>query len=185
MFALLQAIRAVGLEQKAIVTWDKGTGGMGTLYRQQAEFVVVTKAGKGPHINNVERGRHGRNRTTVWSAPGMAQFGRGRKEALRLHPTVKPVSLLMDALLDTSRPGGIVLDPFAGSGTLLLAAHRTHRVGRAIELDPCYVDVAVARMEALTGKPARHVATGLTFAEMAVQRQPGSGEGADARPAKS
>ena len=185
MFALLQAIRAVGLEQKALVTWDKGAGGMSSLYRQQAEFVVVTKAGKGPHINNVELGRHGRNRTTVWSAPGLAQFGKGRKEALRLHPTVKPVSLLMDALLDTSHPGGIVLDPFAGSGTLLLAAHRTHRVGRAIELDPGYVDVAIARMEALTGHPARHAATGLTFAEMAVQRQPGSAEGADARPVRS
>ena len=133
--------------------------------------MIVTKWGRGPHINNVEPGRHGRNRTTVWSAPGLAQFGRGRKEALRLHPTVKPVSLLTDALLDTSRPGGIVLDPFAGSGTLLLAAHRTHRVGRAIELNPCYVDVAVARMEALTGKPARHVAAGLTFAEVAIERR--------------
>lgn len=94
---------------------------------------------------------------------------------------MKPLSLLMDALLDTSRPGGIILDPFAGSGTLVLAAHRTHRVGRAIELDPGYVDVAVARMEKLTGHSARHVATGLTFAEMAMQRQPGSGKGADAR----
>jgi DNA modification methylase len=170
MFPLLQAIRAAGLEQKAVVVWDKGIGGMGSLYRQQVEFIVVTKSGNASHINNVDLGRWGRNRTTLWSAPGMAQFGKGRKEALQLHPTVKPVSLLMDALLDTSNRGGVVLDPFAGSGTLLAAAHRTQRLGRAIELDPKFVDVAIARMEKLTGKPARHASSNLTFAELSEQR---------------
>jgi len=170
MLALLQALRGAGLEQKSLVFWDKGGGGMGSPYRQQGEFVVITKWGKGPHIDNIQLGKHGRNRTTLWQAPGLAQFGKGRKEALALHPTVKPVSLIMDALLDTSHPGGIVLDPFGGSGTTLLAAHRTGRIGRAIELDPIYIDVAIRRMEALTGQPARHEATGLTFETLARQR---------------
>jgi DNA modification methylase len=170
MFPLQQAIRAAGLEQKTIAFWDKGGGGMGSPYRQQGEFVVITKWGKGPHIDNIQLGKYGRNRTTLWQAPGLAQFGKGRKEALELHPTVKPASLVMDALLDTSHPGGIILDPFAGSGTTLLAAHRTGRIGRAIELDPIYVDVAIRRMEALTGQSARHEETGLTFEALARQR---------------
>ncbi len=173
MFPLMQAVRNVGLQQKALVVWDKGAGGMGSLYRQQTEFVLVTKWGSAPHINNVELGKNGRNRTTLWSAPGLAQFGKDRKEALAGHPTCKPVGLLFDALLDTSRPGGIVLDPFAGSGSTLLAAQRARRLGRAIELDPAYVDVAVRRMEKLTGQPARHAKTGLTFAETAAQRAAG------------
>ncbi|WP_158807987.1 DNA modification methylase [Beijerinckia sp. L45] len=171
MFPLLQTIRDIGLVQKALVTWDKGAGGMGSLYRQQAEFVLVSKWGSAQHINNIQLGKHGRNRTTVWSAPGLAQFGKGRKEALKVHPTVKPVGLLVDALLDTSHSGGVVLDPFVGSGSTLLAAHRTHRLGRAIELDPTYVDVAVARMERATGVPAIHAASGLTFAALAERRK--------------
>src|SRR6266404_7560199 len=122
MHPLVTALRAAGLNQKALCIWDKGSGGMGSLYRQQTEFIIVTKWGTAPHINNIQLGRYGRNRTTVWSAPGLAQFGRGRDEALALHPTVKPVGLVADALLDTSTPNGVVLDPFAGSGTTLLAA---------------------------------------------------------------
>ena len=170
MHPLVSAARNVGLVQQNLCVWDKGAGGMGSLYRQQAEYILIMKWGKAAHINNVELGRHGRNRTTVWQAPGLAQFGRGRKAALGMHPTVKPIGLVADALLDTSRPGGIVLDPFCGSGTTLLAAHRTRRLGRGIELDPAYVDVAVRRMEAATGAPARHAGTGLTFAEMAAVR---------------
>lgn len=170
MHPLVSAARRVGLVQQTLCVWDKGAGGMGSLYRHQAEFVLVMKWGKAAHINNVELGRHGRNRTTVWQAPGLAQFGRGRKAALGMHPTVKPIGLVADALLDTSRPGGVVLDPFCGSGTTLLAAHRTRRLGRGIELDPAYVDVAVRRMEAATRVPARHAETGLTFAETTAAR---------------
>ena len=170
MYPLVSAARKVGLVQQNLCVWDKGAGGMGSLYRQQAEYIVIMKWGKAAHINNVELGRHGRNRTTVWQAPGLAQSGRGRKAALGMHPTVKPIGLVADALLDTSHPGGIILDPFCGSGTTLLAAHRTRRLGRGIELDPAYVDVAVRRMEAATGAPARHAVTGLTFAEMAAVR---------------
>ncbi|MDP4025984.1 DNA modification methylase [Methylobacterium sp. NEAU 140] len=170
MLPLLTAARGAGLTQLTTCVWDKGVGGMGSLYRQQAEFVLVMKHGRGRHINNVSLGRHGRNRTTIWSAPGLNGFGAGRQEALALHPTVKPVGLIADALLDTSERGGLILDPFCGSGTTLLAAHRTGQIGRGIELDPVYVDVAVRRMEALTGSPARHAESGLTFAEVAEMR---------------
>lgn len=170
MYPLQTAMRGAGLVQKALCVWDKGAGGMGSLYRQQAEFVIVAKWGRAPHVNNIELGRYGRNRTTVWQAPGLAQFGRGRKEALGMHPTVKPVGLIADMLLDTSRIGGVILDPFCGSGTTLLAAHRTRRLGRGIELDPRFVDVAVRRMEASTGEPARLAGTDLTFAEVAAAR---------------
>ncbi|SFM75577.1 site-specific DNA-methyltransferase [Methylobacterium pseudosasicola] len=170
MLPLLTAARGTGLTQLTTCVWDKGVGGMGSLYRQQTEFVLVMKHGRGRHINNIALGRHGRNRTTIWSAPGLNGFGRGREEALALHPTVKPVGLIADAMLDTSHRGGLILDPFCGSGTTLLAAHRTGRIGYGIELDPVYVDVAVRRMEALTGALARHADTGLTFAEQAERR---------------
>ena len=176
MHALVSAARDAGLVQQALCVWDKGAGGMGSLYRSQAEFVLVMKWGRARHINNVRLGTYGRNRTTVWQAPGLAQFGLERREALGTHPTVKPVGLVADALLDTSRVGGLVLDPFLGSGTTLVAAHRTRRVGLGIELDPRYVDAAVRRMEAATGAPARHAASGLTFAALAeARRMPAQG----------
>jgi hypothetical protein len=170
MLPLLTSARRADLTQLTTCVWDKGVGGMGSLYRQQTEFVLVMKHGRGPHINNIALGRNGRNRTTIWSAPGLNRFGPGRRESLALHPTVKPVGLIAEALLDTSHRGGLILDPFCGSGTTLLAAHRTGRVGYGIELNPAFVDVAVWRMEALTGLPARHASTGLTFAELAAQR---------------
>jgi hypothetical protein len=170
MHAMLVAGRAAYTELKSICTWDKGAGGMGSLYRSANEFVTVWKSGRGRHINNVELGAHGRNRTTVWSYPGFAQFGPGRAEVLSLHPTVKPIALVYDAILDVSKPGGIVLDPSVGSGTTLLAAHKAKRRGYGLELDPAYVDVAVRRLQSLTGEPARHADTGLTFEEMAEKR---------------
>ncbi|WP_456684570.1 site-specific DNA-methyltransferase [Bradyrhizobium sp. P5_C11_2] len=182
MQALVSASRGAGLQQLTTCVWDKGLGGMGSLYRQQAEFVLVMKCGAARHINNVALGRHGRNRTTIWSARGLNGFGPGREAALALHPTVKPVGLIAEALLDTSLRGGRILDPFCGSGTTLLACHRTGRIGYGIELDPAYVDVAVRRMEALTGSPARHAATGLTFAQEAERRaqEPKPARAADA-----
>lgn len=176
MTPLLEAARLAGLSQLGLCVWDKCAGGQGSLYRQQLEFVLILKHGRGKHINNVSLGRHGRNRTNLWSVPGLAQFGGGRQEALALHPTVKPVGLLADALLDTSCRGGAILDPFCGSGTTLLAAHRTGRIGHGIELDPVYVDVAVRRMEGFTGAPARLAGSELTFAQVADRR--GSEDGA-------
>lgn len=127
-------------ERLNICVWDKGRGGMGALYRSQHKLVAVFKHGTVPHINNVSLGKNGRNRTNVWSFPGMAGFGRARKKALELHPTVKPVALIAEALLDVSGPGDIVLDPFGGSGSTLIAAERLGRHARLIELDPVYVD---------------------------------------------
>src|SRR3546814_19077594 len=106
---------------------------MGSLYRSQHELVLVYKAGNAPHINNVELGRHGRYRTNVWDYPGINSFGRGRDEALAMHPTVKPVAMVADAILDCSKRQAIILDPFAGSGTKLVDAHKSVRYRYGIE----------------------------------------------------
>lgn len=150
--------------------WTKTNGGMGSLYRSAHELVFVYRAGEAGHINNVQLGKHGRNRTNVWSYPGMNAFGSEREAALEMHPTVKPVQLVADAILDVTRPGGLVLDAFCGSGTTLLAAERVDRRAACIELDPKYVDVALRRYQAETGTEPIHDATGLTFSEMSEDR---------------
>lgn len=141
-------------ELKNICVWTKTNGGMGSLYRSQHELVFVFKKGKAAHRNNVELGRHGRNRTNVWAYAGVNSFGAERDAALAMHPTVKPVALIEDALKDVTRRGDIVLDPFGGSGSTLIAAERCGRSARLIELDPAYCDVIVQRFEAYTGKRA-------------------------------
>ncbi|WP_052730331.1 DNA-methyltransferase [Sphingomonas sp. SRS2] len=138
-------------ELKNICCWVKSQGGMGSLYRSQHELVAVFKAGTAPHINNIELGKHGRNRSNVWMMPGMNSFQKGRAEQLAMHPTVKPVALVADAMLDCSKRGGLVLDVFAGSGTTLVAAERTGRLGAAMELDPHYADVTLRRFCDVTG----------------------------------
>ena len=143
---------------------------MGSLYRSRHELIAVFKSGTAAHINNVELGRHGRHRTNVWEYPGFSGFGAERAEALAMHPTVKPVALMADAILDCSRRGGIVLDGFAGSGTTLLAAERTGRRGYGIEIDPRYVDVAIRRLAAHAGLEAVHAESGRTFAEIEAAR---------------
>lgn len=167
---LLEAGAEIFTERKAICVWDKGAGGMGSLYRNAHELVAVFKKGTAPHVNNVQLGKHGRNRTTVWRYPGMSQLGKGRAKALSIHPTVKPVALVAEAILDASPRGGIVLDPFAGSGTTLIAAETTGRRARLVELDPLYVDTIITRFEKLTGIPAVHLGTGLSFAELRQER---------------
>lgn len=127
-------------------------------------MVCVFKSGTAPHVNTIELGKHGRYRTNVWDYAGVNTFRRGRMEDLGAHPTVKPTALVADAIKDCSRRGEIVLDPFLGSGTTVLAAERTGRRARAIELDPLYVDVAIRRWQALTGGEAVHAATGESFA---------------------
>ncbi|PTM41707.1 DNA modification methylase [Bosea sp. 124] len=157
-------------ELKAVITWAKSNAGMGSLYRSQTELIPLWKKGKAAHINNIELGRHGRYRTTLWSYAGANGFGRGRMEDLAVHPTVKPCAMVMDAIKDTSKPNGIILDPFGGSGTTLIAAAKTKRRGYLMELDPLYVDVAIARWEKLLKREARHAETGLSFAETAAHR---------------
>jgi DNA modification methylase len=167
---MLSAGYAVYDELKAVITWAKTNAGMGSLYRTQTELIPLWKKGKAPHINNIELGRHGRYRTTLWTYAGANGFGRGRMEDLAAHPTVKPCAMVMDAIKDASKPRGIILDPFGGSGTTLIAAQKTKRRGYLMELDPLYVDVAIARWEKLFKGQARHAETGLTFDEMAAQR---------------
>ena len=159
---------------RQLCVWAKDNGGMGTFYRSQHELVFVFRKGDAPHINNFELGQHGRYRTNIWSYPGVNTFKGKGYELLRLHPTVKPVGLIADVLRDCSHRKGIVLDNFAGSGTILIAAERTGRHARAIELDPQYVDVGVLRWQRVTGKQAVLAATGQTWEQVRAQRLFGS-----------
>lgn len=148
---ILQAGRVYS-ELKNICVWNKLSGGMGSLYRSQHEFVFVFKNGTASHTNNIELGSHGRYRTNVWDYPGIYLNGKANRANIHLHPTVKPVGLLSDILLDASRRKEIVLDPFGGSGSTLLAAERTGRHARLMEIDPHYCDVILFRYEQLGNK---------------------------------
>ncbi len=163
---LLAGDRLYG-ELKNICVWAKTNGGQGSLYRSAHEMIAVFKVGTGDHINNVELGRHGRNRTNVWHYAGINSFGTDRNSHLASHPTVKPVALVADAIKDVTKRGNIVLDVFGGSGTTLIAAERTARRARLIELEPRYVDVAIRRYESISRNDAVLAETGATFAEVA------------------
>jgi DNA modification methylase len=158
-------------ELKNVCVWAKKNAGMGTFYRSRHELIFIWKSGTAPHINNFELGQHGRSRTNVWEYPGITSPGSARLEQLSMHPTVKPVALVADAIRDCSKRGGIVLDPFLGSGTTVIAAERTGRRGRGIEIDPVYVDVAIKRWHTYTGKAAKLLATGQTFEAVAEARK--------------
>jgi DNA modification methylase len=167
---MLAAGREVYTELKNIVVWNKTNAGQGSLYRSQHEFICVFKAGEAPHLNNVELGKHGRNRSNVWTYPGVNAFRAGRLDDLSTHPTVKPVALVADAMRDCTRRGDIVFDPFMGSGTTILAAERVGRCGYGLELDALYVDAAVRRWQKFTKRDAVLKATGQTFDEVAAER---------------
>lgn len=139
-------------ELKNICVWDKGVGGMGSLYRSAHELVIVFKNGNSPHINNIQLGKFGRNRTNVWSYPGVSVTNPSSLNDLKLHPTMKNLEMVMDAILDCSNPNSIILDAFGGSGTTLIAAEKTNRRGYIIEIDPHYCDVILHRFETMTGK---------------------------------
>ena len=155
---------------KNLVVWNKTNGGQGSFYQSQHELIFVWKNGEAPHINNVQLGQHGRNRSNVWTYAGVNTFRVGRLDELSTHPTVKPVALIADAIRDCSRRGDIVLDPFIGSGTTIMAAERVGRCGYGVELDPLYVDAAVRRWQAFTKQDAVLDGTGKTFDEVAAVR---------------
>ena len=165
---LLTAALGIYAELKNLCIWVKDNAGMGSLYRSQHELIYLFKNGRAPHRNNVELGQHGRNRSNVWHYPGPNHFGRKGEEGnlAALHPTVKPVALIADAILDCSTRGDLVLDPFLGSGSTLLAAERVGRICRGIELDPLYVDTVIRRWQQLTGEHAIHSATGDRFDDL-------------------
>jgi len=169
-FELLTAGRSTFAELKNLCVWAKGNGGMGSFYRSQHELVFVFKNGTAGHINNVALGRYGRNRTNVWEYPGISSMGARRLDELAMHPTVKPVALVADAILDCSDRGGLILDCFGGSGTTLIAAEKTSRRAAVIELDPIYVDVTIKRFQKLTGKQTVLADTGQTFEEVQHER---------------
>jgi DNA modification methylase len=167
---MLVAGRSVYSELKNVCVWNKSNAGMGSCYRSKHELVFVWKSGGAAHINNFELGQYARHRSNVWDYPGVNSMRPGRLEELVMHPTVKPVALVADALKDCSYRGGLVLDPFCGGGTILIAAERTGRKARALEIDPDYVDVAVRRWQAYTGKSAMLAGSGKTFETIAEQR---------------
>lgn len=167
---ILDAGDGVYSELKQLAVWVKTNAGMGSFYRSAHELVLIYKSGNGSHINNFGLGEKGRYRTNVWTYPGANTFRKGRDEDLQAHPTVKPLAMVIDILRDCSRRGDVALDPFSGSGTTLVAAHRTGRRGAAIEIDPLFVDTGLRRLTAVSGLTPV-LADGRSFDEVAAERR--------------
>lgn len=170
LYELLTAARTAYTDIKNMCVWNKTNGGMGTFYRSKHELILVAKQGTKPHINNFELGQHGRYRTNVWDYPGSNVFHEGRLNELAMHPTVKPIALIADAIKDCSHRGGIILDCCAGSGTTVIAAEQTRRTAYLMELDPRYVDTIIQRWQNYAGLEATHAETGHTFCEVRRER---------------
>lgn len=169
MREMLDASDGVYTELKQLLVWNKQTGAMGSFYRSQHELIFAFKSGRSRHINNFGLGES-RYRTNVLDYPGASTFHKGRQADLDAHPTVKPVALVADLILDCSNRGDLILDPFSGSGTTLIAAHKTGRRGTAIEIDPLYCDTSLRRIAQASGLPVVH-ADGRRFEDVAAQRQ--------------
>ncbi len=167
---MLRVGRELGLKLLNLVVWNKSNAGMGSLYRSKHELLLVFKKGKSPHVNNIMLGAMGRYRTNVWDYAGVNTFGAGRMADLEAHPTVKPVAMIADAIMDLTHRNEVVIDSFVGSGTTMIAAQKTGRIARCAELDPLYVDVAIRRFKARFGIDAVHQPTGMTFDALAAQR---------------
>jgi DNA modification methylase len=157
------AATTLGLTPLNFIVWAKTNGGMGSLYRSQHELLPLFKKGTAPHVNNVELGKRGRYRSNLWTYPGASSLGSDARRGLSDHPTVKPTAMLEDALLDLTNRGDLVLDPFLGSGSMLIAAHNTGRICKGVELDPLYVDLIVRRFEEASGLKASLLETGETI----------------------
>ena len=169
---ILDAGNAVYGNLRNLIVWSKTNAGQGSLYRSQHELIFLFRNGDAQHLNNIELGKHGRNRTNIWSYAGVNTFRAGRLDELSVHPTVKPVALIADAMRDCTRRDDIVLDPFMGSGTTIVAAERVGRRCYGLELDPHYVDVAIRRWQFFTKCDAVLQSTGQTFDEVAASRMP-------------
>jgi DNA modification methylase len=160
---MLDAGRTAYDQLKNLIVWNKDNGGMGAFYRSKHELIFAFKKGTAAHINNFGLGQHGRYRTNVWDYAGVNSLKAERAVELAMHPTVKPVAMVADAIRDCSKRNGIILDAFCGSGTTIIAAEQTRRISCGIELDPRYVDVAIRRWQKLTGKQAMLAGTDVTF----------------------
>ena len=161
MAEMLAAGDGVYAELKNLIVWVKDNGGMGTFYRSRHELIFAFKNGTAPHINAFELGQHGRYRTNVWQYRGVNTLKAGRMDELALHPTVKPVQMIADAIKDVSGRGDIVLDLFGGSGSTLIAAQKTGRRAWLCELDPVYCDRIIRRWEAYAKDEAEQIACGI------------------------
>jgi DNA modification methylase len=161
MAEILTAGEAVYHELKNLIVWAKDNGGMGSFYRSRHELIFAFKNGTLPHHNSFELGQHGRYRTNVWQYRGVNSFSRGRADELALHPTVKPVQMIADAIKDVSSRNGIVLDLFGGSGSTLIAAQKTGRRAFLCELDPVYCDRIICRWEIYARDDAQQLVCGL------------------------
>ncbi|TZG25804.1 site-specific DNA-methyltransferase [Sphingomonas montanisoli] len=168
MSEMLEAGQAVYSDLKNLCVWSKDNGGMGSFYRSQHELVFVWKVGTAPHLNTVELGRNGRYRTNIWEYPAASKTG--QSSDLSMHPTVKPVPMVVDAIKDTSKRGEIVLDAFGGSGSTLIAAEKAKRRAQLIEYEPKYCETTIRRWQKLAGREAVLDATGETFAEAHARR---------------
>lgn len=165
--------KTLGLNHINTCVWKKTNGGMGGLYRSAHELIGIFKCGSAPHVNNVQLGKYGRNRTNVWEYEGCNSINPARRKELAEHPTPKPVAMLADAILDVTHRGELVFDPFLGSGSTMIAAHETGRIALGVELDPKYVDVTLRRWLALTNEEPVHAETGLTYTQMIERGRPG------------
>src|SRR3984885_2276855 len=165
------AARKLGLVPLNLIVWAKSNAGMGSLYRSQHELLPLFKKGTAPHVNNVELGKRGRWRSNVWTYPGASSLGSDARRGLKDHPPVKPTAMLEDAPLDLTNRSDIVVDPFLGSGSTLIAADKTGRVCRGLEFDPLYVDVIVRRYEGGSGQAAVLAETGESFRELSARRE--------------
>lgn len=170
MGEIIEAGRTVYAELKNLIVWAKDNGGMGTFYRSRHELIFAFKKGTAPHINSFELGQYGRYRTNVWEYSGVNSLKAGRMDDLAIHPTVKPVPMIADAMKDVSKRGDIVLDLFGGSGSTLIAAHKTARRGFLVELDPIYCDRIVGRWETYAKDDAFLLGSGKSFAEISTDR---------------
>lgn len=167
---MLDAQRAAGLELMNICVWSKLNAGQGSMYRSQHELVFVFKSGKAQHLNRIQLGRHGRSRSNIWSYQGVSGLVRESRVDHERHPTPKPVAMVEDVCLDCTEVGDLIVDVFGGGGASLMAAERTGRRARLLEIDPGYVDVIVERWQSYTGRQATLAGTGLTFAQVRAQR---------------
>ncbi len=179
MGEMLAAGQSAFTELKNLVVWNKTNGGMGAFYRSKHELIFVFKQGSAEHTNSFGLGETGRYRTNVWDYAGINSIGANRSDELAMHPTVKPVALIADAIRDCSRRGEIILDAFGGSGSTLIAAEKTGRSARLIEYDPIYCDIIVRRWEQLTGKRATLSDGGACFEDVADARMNGAVEAAE------
>lgn len=165
------AATALKLAPLNLVVWAKTNAGMGSLYRSQHELLPLFKKGAAAHVNNIALGKRGRHRTNLWTYPGASSLGSDARKGLQDHPTVKPIAMLADALIDLTNRGEVVIDPFLGSGSTLIAAENTERSCCGIELDPLYIDVIIRRYQATTGTAAILVETGESFDDVTARRR--------------